>query len=91
MGAPKGTRPPNAGKGRKKGVPNKLTAALKDVILGALADAGGQGYLKAQAKKNPQAFMSLVGRVLPLQIKDGGKEPQMPKQVQHLHPDSQKP
>jgi hypothetical protein len=35
----------NAGKGRKAGVPNKLTKDLKAMILGALSDAGGQSYL----------------------------------------------
>jgi hypothetical protein len=71
--------------GRVKGQPNKITGALKDLILQALADAGGAQYLAAQAAANPSAFMALVGRVLPLQIKDGGKEPQMPKPVIHEH------
>lgn len=71
--------------GRQKGVPNKMTGALKDMILQALANAGGVSYLQNQAKNNPTAFLSLVGRVLPLQIKDGGKEPQLPKPVVHEH------
>ena len=61
-------RPPAAGKGRRKGVPNKFTKALKDMILGALDDAGGQAYLVMQAKKNPSVFMTLLGKVLPLQV-----------------------
>ncbi len=64
-GAPKGTRPPSAGIGRKKGVPNKFTASLKAMILGALDDAGGQTYLAEQAKQNPAAFLALIGKVLP--------------------------
>jgi hypothetical protein len=60
--------PPNAGKGRPKGVPNKMTKALKEMILGALDDAGGQEYLARQAKENPSAFMTLIGKVLPLQV-----------------------
>jgi hypothetical protein len=32
MGRPKGTRPPNAGKGRKRGVPNKATADARAAI-----------------------------------------------------------
>jgi hypothetical protein len=40
---------------------------LKDVILGALSDAGGQAWLAEQARKNPSAFMALLGHVLPLQ------------------------
>ena len=65
-----GKRP---GSGRKKGVPNKLTAELKDMILGALEQAGGEEYLVRCAKKNPQAFLTLVGKVLPLQVAGGGK------------------
>jgi hypothetical protein len=42
MPAPKGTRPPNAGKGRPKGAANKINQSLRDMILGALDDAGGQ-------------------------------------------------
>ena len=32
MAAPKGKRPPNAGKGRPKGVPNKSTGRAKEAI-----------------------------------------------------------
>lgn len=60
--------PPNAGKGRPKGVPNKVTKAVKEMILGALDDAGGQEYLVRQATENPVAFMTLVGKVLPLDV-----------------------
>lgn len=75
--------PVKAGQGRKKGSKNKVPAALKDLILHALAGLGGADYLITQGQKNPAAFMALVGRVLPLQIKEGGQEPQMPKQVIH--------
>lgn len=64
-GAPK---PPNAGKGRKKGVPNKVTGALKEMIIQALNEAGGVDYLISQAGDNPTAFLTLVGKVLPLQV-----------------------
>lgn len=64
----------NAGKGRVKGVPNKNTAAIKDMIVAALNKAGGIDYLLKQSGENPVAFMGLVGKVLPLQITgaDGG-------------------
>jgi hypothetical protein len=58
----------NPNSGRKKGTPNKINADLRAMILGALSDAGGQKYLTAQAKKNPQAFLGLVGRCLPKDI-----------------------
>ena len=61
-GRPKGL--PKTG-GRAKGVPNKATAELKEMILGALDDVGGQAYLVQQALDNPNAFMTLVGKVVP--------------------------
>ena len=59
-----------AGPGRPKGSSNKVTKALKDMILGALDDAGGQAYLTAQASENPTAFLSLIGKVLPSEVKN---------------------
>jgi hypothetical protein len=43
------------------------------MILEALAQKGGADYLARQADENPAAFMTLVGKVLPLQVTgDGG-------------------
>ncbi len=75
-------RPPNAGKGRVKGVPNKTTALLKDAILRAADGAGGKagliGYLQQQAKKNPGPFMALLGKVLPMQVSGDPDNPSAP-------------
>ena len=64
--------------GRKKGTPNKTTALLKDAILRAADDAGGTdgmiGYLTKQAKDNPGPFMSLLGKVLPMQVEGTGDD-----------------
>lgn len=54
--------------GRKKGTPNKVTGQLKDMILQALSDSGGVEYLKDQATENPGPFLTLLGKVLPLQV-----------------------
>ena len=59
---------PNQGRGRPKGIPNKIPAALKEMVLKALEDVGGVKYLKRQALENPQTFMTLIGRVLPYTI-----------------------
>ena len=71
MARPKGQ--PKIG-GRAKGTPNKVTATLKDMILKALDQAGGQQYLAQQAVENPTAFLTLIGKVLPMQVTgaDGG-------------------
>jgi hypothetical protein len=60
------------GPGRPKGLPNKTTQLLKDAILKAAEEAGGSegmvGYLVIQAKTNPQSFLPLLGKVLPMQL-----------------------
>jgi len=56
------------GPGRTKGSPNKNTKALREMMLGALDDAGGQEYLAQQAIENPTAFMTLLGKVLPKSV-----------------------
>ena len=66
----------NAGKGRPKGARNKTTALLKDALIQADIEAGGDGgmigYLKQQAKDNPAPFMALLGKVIPLQVNGPG-------------------
>lgn len=53
--------------GRRPGSKNKLTVELKQMVLNALSEAGGEQYLLTQARENPNAFLTLVGKVLPLQ------------------------
>ena len=60
-----GTR---SGAGRPKGSLGKENRDIKEMILGALSDVGGRKYLAECARKQPAAFLTLVGKVLPLQI-----------------------
>jgi hypothetical protein len=57
--------------GRTKGTPNKTTALLKDAAIEAAERAGDKdgmvGYLTKQAHENPVAFLTLLGKVLPIQ------------------------
>jgi hypothetical protein len=65
--------------GRQKGTPNKVSGALKDAILEAAERAGGEGgtvgYLQTQATANPAQFLTLLGKVLPLQVTGGDGGP----------------
>lgn len=72
------------GPGRKPGVPNKITSSLKEMILQALSNKGGVTYLETQADQNPNAFLALVGRVLPLQVQGDPDQPLMPASVQFI-------
>ena len=51
--------------GRPKGVPNKVTTSLKEMILASLDDVGGRKYLARLAIENSSAYSSLIGKVLP--------------------------
>lgn len=63
------------GSGRKKGVPNKMTADLKAAILGALDAKGGQAYLERVADEQPQVFCMLLGKVLPMTVVGDANQP----------------
>lgn len=57
--------------GRQKGTPNKINALLKDDVLLAADGAHPKGrvaYLIQQAKENPTAFLTLLGKILPSQV-----------------------
>lgn len=67
--------PAKPGPGRPKGVPNRTTTLLKDALLLAAENAGNKmgnnglvSYLETQAELNPAPFMSLLGKVLPMQV-----------------------
>jgi hypothetical protein len=51
-------------------MPNKVTRELKEMILEALDRSGGVEYLEARANdpKTATAFLSLIGKVLPMQV-----------------------
>ena len=69
-----GSKPGERRGGRQKGTPNRVTRTLKEAILLALEEAGGDGgavaYLRSQANLSPAAFMGLIGKILPLTIKE---------------------
>ena len=67
------------GPGRPKGTPNKVTGLLKDAIIQAAQNAGGEGgmvgYLTTQAKESPASFLALLGKVLPTQVAGDADNP----------------
>jgi hypothetical protein len=67
--------------GRQKGTPNKLSADVKAMVLEALDKAGGVAYLLTQAQTNPNAFLTLVGKVLPMTL---AGDPDNPVAVQAI-------
>lgn len=64
-------RPPNAGKGRKKGSQNKLTRTVKEAFeaaFNALQDQPG-AKLDDWAKGNPTDFYKIASKLIPTDVK----------------------
>ena len=61
---------------------------LRRMILIALDNAGGAKYLERQAQVNPVAFMGLLGKLLPAQLREAndGAGPQLIVQVDWAGP-----
>jgi hypothetical protein len=74
---------PNPGRGRPKGSENKMTRILKEAVVVAaelvgnrltrepklaLEGSGLVAYLEWAAEHEPKAFLTLLGKVLPLQL-----------------------
>lgn len=60
--------------GKPKGATNKVTREVKAMILEALDGAGGVQYLieRASDPRTASAFLTLVGKVLPMQVQGAG-------------------
>lgn len=61
--------PPNAGKGRPKGVPNKITTDMRAAMVEAFDENGGVAYLSKLAKKNPALFVHMLAKLIPTEVK----------------------
>ena len=69
----RGGKRPNAG--RPKGALDKGNAMIREMIVEALAQVGGVDYLAQTAASHPAAFLSLVGKVMPVQLEGEGGGP----------------
>ena len=68
MAAKKGTMPPAAGQGRRKGSKNRTTVLLKEAIEESFANVGGAEYLTQMAQLEPKAYLTLLAKILPAKI-----------------------
>lgn len=70
---------PNPGKGRPKGIPNKVTQLAKDVIAQVAEGLGGaerlQKWVNEDSKNEAAFWISIYPRMLPLQVTGEGGGP----------------
>ena len=63
------------GAGRKPGVPNKLSATVKDNIIEVFDRIGGVENMAVWALENQTQFFNLYAKLLPLQVTGEGGGP----------------
>lgn len=70
-------KPPNAGKGRRKGVPNKMTQSAKEAFQQAFDSLGGAKNLATWARDNETEFYKIYSRLIPVEqrLADPNGEP----------------
>ena len=72
-------------KSQKQGSDNATVGLFTYPILQAADKAGGKGglvgYLETQASENPGPFLSLLGKVLPMQIQGTGEDGKITVQI----------
>lgn len=79
MAAPKGIARviPNRAHGRPKGVPNKITSDIRQMIVDVVDKIGGAERMLQWAQSSPEAekafWTVLVPRILPKEINIGGQ------------------
>ena len=54
--------------GRPKGTPNRTTADVKQALLNAFDDAGGEAWLVKLAKSEPRVFATLLSKLIPREL-----------------------
>lgn len=70
----KGWKHGNAGKGRKKGSPNKVTMAAKEAFILAAQGIGGVPALTAWGLNNQDKFWPLYAKLIPTDITSAGEK-----------------
>jgi hypothetical protein len=62
------------GSGRKPGVPNKISATVKDNVIAVFEGIGGVEHMKVWAVDNPNNFYNIYAKILPIQTELSGAE-----------------
>ena len=64
-----------AGPGRPKGIPNKITLSVKEAIERAFDKLGGASYLEHVGRTDPRTFCALLAKLLPTKLANADGSP----------------
>jgi len=64
-----------AGPGRPKGIPNKITLSVREAIERAFDNLGGASYLEHVGRTDPRTFCALLSRLLPTKLANADGSP----------------
>ena len=64
-----------AGPGRPRGIPNKVTQSVKEAIERAFEKLGGQEYLVHVGRTDPRTFCALLSKLLPTKLANADGSP----------------
>lgn len=67
-------KPPRAGMGRPKGVPNKNTREIKAALQEAFEKLGGVAALVTWGMDNPTPFYQLWSKMAPIKVEHAGED-----------------
>jgi hypothetical protein len=56
------------GAGRKPGIQNRITSAVKDAVLDTFKALGGVKHMTSWAQENPSDFYRIAAKLIPQQI-----------------------
>ena len=64
-----------AGPGRPKGIPNKITLSVKEAVENAFNELGGTSYLVHVGRNDPRTFCALLSKLLPTKLANADGSP----------------
>lgn len=64
-----------AGPGRPKGIPNKITLSVREAIENAFQELGGASYLVHVGRNDPRTFCALLSKLLPTKLANADGSP----------------
>lgn len=74
---------------RPPGSPNKISSKIKEALEQSFDDVGGVKYLNRMAEAEPKAYLGLLGKIIPKEIKGEVRVSLMDSIMRQIYGDKQ--